>query len=181
MKNSAKLVINPLVFPLPLTFHYVAGRQKVLKHLGVSPSIDNGIRYWRVIWRPFLPKPVPYRDQFGRWQLKRKADSVKTERYPIVGEHSEEELFRLAVVKACEVYRIPVEHLDVTPRVDWEMLAKATGQRVRSRYSKPSLNEGVMQRAMRMFDQGASNSMVAKAMGVDRSTASRWRKKAHSS
>lgn len=178
--SKSRLEIAPIFYPTPLSFHYVAGQQKVLKHLGVSPSIDNGIRYWRVIWRPFLDEPIPYRDRHGNVRLKRKADGVRTERYPIVEGESEADLFKLAVAHACQEYRIPVKTPETLPRVDWDMLARATGQTLRSNFSKPSFNPNCLERAAEMFQKGASNSMVAKEFGVDRSTASRWRKKARS-
>lgn len=174
----SKLEINPLRYPSPLTFHYIAGHRRTLKHLGVSPSIDNGICYWRVLWRPFLPEPITYRDAKGRLRVKRKDDNVKTERYPIVNGDEEKFLFDLAVAKACEVYRLPSSPSSVRPQVDWQMLAKATGQKIRKTLAKPVLNDGTIEKAASMFEAGASNSMVAKAFNVDRSTASRWRKKA---
>jgi hypothetical protein len=174
----SKLEINPLRYPSPLTFHYVAGHQRTLKHLGVSPTIDNGICYWRVIWRPFLKTPVHYRDARGRMRIKRKEDNVRTERYAIVNEQQDKALFELAVIKACQMYRLPNLPPSTTPQVDWEMLAKATGQKIRNTLAKPLLNEGTLERAIAMFEGGASNSLVAKSFGVNRSTASRWRKKA---
>lgn len=173
----SKLEINPFRYPSPLTFHYIAGHQRTLKHLGVSPAIDNGICYWRVIWRPFLPEPITYRDKFGRLRVKEKDDRVKTERLAIVNGESEKQLFELAVQRACEVYRIPYRKRMATPEIDWSMLAKATGQKIRNTLGKPSMNKGTLEKAAEMFQANASNAMVAKALGVDRSTASRWRKK----
>lgn len=174
----SKLELSPLRYPSPLSFHYVAGHQRTLKHLGVSPSIDNGICYWRVLWRPFLPEPIEFKDARGRWRIKYKDDNVKTERFAIVNNSKEKDLFDTAVRRACEVYRLPEKPSSVRPEVDWQMLAKATGQKIRNTLAKPALNEGVIEKAAVMFERGASNAIVAKEFGVDRSTASRWRKKA---
>ena len=174
----SKLEISPLRYPSPLSFHYVAGHRRTLKHLGVSPSIDNGICYWRVLWRPFLPEPITYKDERGRIRVKNKDDNVKTERFAIVNGGKEKDLFDAAVRRACEVYRLPDRPSSVRPDVDWQMLAKATGQKIRNTLAKPALNEGVLDKAAEMFEKGASNAMVADAFGVNRSTASRWRKKA---
>lgn len=174
----SKLELNPLRYPSPLSFHYIAGQRRTLKHLGVSPSIDNGICYWRVLWRPFLPEPITYIDSRGRVQVKTKQDNVRTERFAIVNNEREADLFDAAVRRACEVYRLPDRPSSVRPEVDWQSLAKATGQKIRNTLAKPALNEGTIEKAAKMFEGGASNAMVAKAFGVDRSTASRWRKKA---
>jgi len=174
----SKLEINPLRYPSPLSFHYVAGQQRALKHLGVSPSIDNGICYWRVLWRPFLKEPVHFKDKKGRLRVKKKCDSVRTERYPILAGESEEKLFDIAVMRACDVYRLPKRVSSVRPQVDWQMLAKATGQKLRNTLSKPSMASGVIEEAAYLFESGASNAMVASRFNVNRSTASRWRKKA---
>lgn len=173
----SRLKINPLRYPSPLTFQYIAGQQRILKHLGVSVSIDNGICYWRVLWRPFLSKPIEYKDSKGRLRVKHKADNVKTERFPVVNGESDKDLFDLAVIRACEVYRLPMKSC-AKPEVDWQMFAKATGQKIRNTLAKPILNEGTFDEAAEMFEAGASNSMVASRFGVNRSTASRWRKKA---
>lgn len=103
---------------------------------------------------------------------------MRTERFAIVNGDDEKDLFDLAVMRACEVYRLPNRPSNVRPEVDWQMLAKATGQKIRRTLAKPALNEGVIEKAMAMFEDGASNAMVAKEFGVNRSTASRWRKKA---
>tara|TARA_R110002124_G_C8685748_1_gene492532 strand:- start:286 stop:636 length:351 start_codon:yes stop_codon:yes gene_type:complete len=111
-------------------------------------------------------------------QVKTKEDRVKTERFPVLKDDQETELFERAVLRACQVYRLPVKLTKVKPEVDWEMLAKATGQRIRHTLAKPILNDGTFEKAKEMFEANASDAMVAKAFGVDRSTANRWRKKA---
>ena len=105
---------------------------------------------------------------------------MRTERYSLVGGRSEKDVYDLAVLKAREVYRLEDNLAKVEPRVDWEMLAKTLGEKIRGTYTRPSLNDGVLSIAASMFEAGDSNSLVAKRFGVDSSTASRWRKKTRS-
>lgn len=172
-----KLEIEPVKFNGPLTTYEIFRRHYFYRHIGVSPSIDNGIRYWRVIWRPFLKYPETYFVN-GKVITKFKDDNVKTLRFPVIDGVDERDLLDQAVQEACRQYRVKYKSDRNLPDVDWSMLAKATGQKIRDKYARPSLNEGTLEKAAKMFKAGASNSMVAKSLGVDRSTASRWRKKA---
>lgn len=171
---------QPLKYPAPYVYRFIALHTGRLKHLGVSPAIDNGIRYWRVIWRPFLDKPIEYKDRSGRIRVKTKKDSVKTERYPVVGNEDEIAVYRQAITKAREVYKLGNSLPPVEPKVDWDTLAKSLGKTINKTYTRKSLNNGVLDEVEEMFNKGSSNALVAKAFGVDRSTASRWRKKVRS-
>lgn len=158
--------------PAPLAPEYVIQYRKRLKQLGISPSIDNGIRAWRVIWRPFLPEPIPYTRADGNPGLKYKADNVCTRRFALVGSTDEESAFREAALFAAAAYR--EAPATIMPIVDWEQMAKARGVKLRDRYAKPALN-GAIDQALALFQQGYGPRQVGEILGVDRSTASRWR------
>lgn len=165
---------EPASLPVPYSSEFEKAVRSRIKQLGISPAIDNGIRAWRVLWRPFLPQPEPYVRFDGVICLKFKADNVCTRRFPIVGETTEEEAFRQAAVQAATAYRMPVAK--VMPLVHWGRLASAKGVKIRTDYAKPALN-GALDKALELFSQGYGPSQVAEQMGVDRSTASRWRKR----
>lgn len=165
---------NLIDVPTPLSVGAQAEERRNIKLLGISPAIVDGIRGFRVIWRPALSKPVHYRKKDGSAGAKRKSDTVRTLWFPIVGEVSERQAFQEANRAAALAYG--VRPSKVQPRVEWGRLARLSGQKVRSSYAKPALN-GAVDRAAALFVQGYSPRQVAEKLRVDRSTASRWRKR----
>lgn len=170
-----KLIYEPCRLPYLLTHKEDQLQRTHRKQLGISPSVENGIRTWRVIWRPFLITPIPYTMRNGKPGLKRKADWVCTERYPIVDGITEEQAFREAAIKAAAVYRTP--RTLYMPRVNWAQMARAQGVKLRDQYAKPGLNQSVRARAEELLERGWTDRSVAKEIGVDRSTVNRWRNK----
>lgn len=165
---------EPSRLPAPIGLHTEMEVRRTIKLLGISPSIINGIRGFRVIWRPFLEEPVRYTAKDGTTGVKRKADEVKTRWFPIVEGTTECQAFVDASRLACRVYK--TKPPAARPKIEWERVATAQGVKIRGSYAKPALN-GAMDRAAALFVQGYSPRQVAERIGVDRSTASRWRKK----
>lgn len=166
--------LEPSSLPAPLSPYAEAQIRKDIKLLGISPAIMDGICGFRVIWRPLLPKPVNYKRSDGTTGTKRKSHKVRTKWFPIVQGVSEEQAFAEASLAAAAAYGMKPPK--VRPRVSWEAMAKSQGVRIRQTYAKPALN-GEMDRAAALFVQGYSPRQVADRIGIDRSTASRWRKK----
>lgn len=164
--------LDPISLPTPYVHDHQTLVRRRIKQLGISPSIDNGIRAWRVLWRPFLPHPVTYIMMNGQIGLKFKADNVCTRRYPIAAGTTEEEAFLQAARQAAVAYRVPVPK--VMPKVNWYAMASAKGVKIRDRFAKPALN-GDMDKALVLFQEGYGLAQVAQQLGIDRSTASRWR------
>lgn len=149
----------------PWTDHYLTHVTQEQHQMGLSPCIIKGVCGYRVVWRPFLDEP-----QNG----KRKADNVKTLWFPIIGGKTEAEAYAEAKAASEEAYRSKVS--DLPPEVDWERMARRAGIKIRREYAKPALN-GARERAAALFALGWTDQLVAQRIGVDRSTASRWRKK----
>jgi hypothetical protein len=167
---------EPLKLPAPWSDQYTINYRKRLKQLGISPYVDSqGLRVWRVCWRPFLEHPVAYRRADGSWDLKRKADKGRSKRFPIAAFGSEEEAFQQAAIEAAVAYRIPVAR--TMPIVDWGGLARAAGVKPRDRFMVASKNADQEEQALELFRQGYSPRQVGEQVGIDRSTASRWRKR----
>lgn len=167
---------EPLLLPAPWSAEYTINYRKRLKHLGISPMVDSrGLRLWRVAWRPFLEHPVTYRCPDGSLGVKRKAENVCTRRFPVAAFSSEEEAFQAAAIEAAVAYRVPVAR--TMPIVDWEGMAMAKGVKLRDRYAVPSMNADLEGRALELFRKGYSPRQVGEQVGIDRSTASRWRKR----
>ncbi len=166
---------EPLSLPAPWSSGFALDYRRRLKVLGISPSVDNGIRTWRVIWRPFLVKPVPFTRPDGTGGLRYKSHRVRTRRFAITGSISEEAAFRRAALIAAIAYRGPVAK--VLPLVHWEHLAKVKRVKLRQVYAKPALN-GARERALALFAKGYGDRQVAAQLGVDRSTAGKWRRRA---
>lgn len=158
----------------PWTDLYVSHITDKYHQTGLSPCIINGVCGYRVVWRPFLPEPIAYTDRFGRTAYKRKADNVKTLWFPIIGGATEAEVYEEARAASEKAYRISPSK--TPPNVDWDKLAKQAGVKIRGEYGKPALN-GARERAAALFELGWTDHMVAERIGVNRSTASRWRKK----
>lgn len=165
---------EPAKMPAPLSDDFVIAYRKRLKQLGVSPNVDNGIRGWRVLWRPFLKHPVVTELPGGRVVVRRKSHSVRTKRFPVAAFHSEHEAFREAAIAAAMAYRTPVA--EFMPIVDWGRLARAKGVKLRDVYAKPALNGGI-DKAAELLEAGYGQQQVAQQLGVDPSTISRWRKR----
>lgn len=165
---------EPLRIPAPLTSQHAEQERRRIKQLGITPSIDNGIRCWRVIWRPFLETPIPYTAPDGRVSLRYKSNKVKTERFAIVGDATEEEAFQEAALTAAAAYRMQVAK--TVPRVDWEKMAAAKGLKIRDRYAKPILNGG-LDRARELVKKNLGLQQMADELGISKATACRWRKK----
>lgn len=142
--------------------------------IGISPCIIDGVRGYRVIWRPFLDEPIAYTNHQGGTSYKTKGDNVKTMWFPIVGDVTEAEAYSNARRVAEAVYRTTVSQ--EVPNVDWQAMARRAGVKIREEYAKPALN-GALDRAAALFELGWNDRMVGERLGVDRSTASRWRKK----
>lgn len=140
--------------------------------IGLSPCIVNGVCGYRVVWRPFLPEPIAYRTAQGIG-YKTKSDNVKTLWFPIIGATTEAEAYAEAKVASEREYRGKVS--STPPEVDWEKMARRAGVKIRSEYAKPALN-GAKDRAAALFALGWNDRKVGERIGVDRSTASRWRK-----
>lgn len=164
--------LEPVRLPAPYTEDYGVKERTRLKQLGISPAVDNGIRVWRVIWRPYLDHPIHFRYPDGTPGIKEKADNVCTRRFTITGTTTEEQAFMQASLVAAAAYRAPVSHS--MPIVDWDRMARAKGVKLRRRYAKPALN-GDMDRALRLFEEGYGPRQVGEILGVHPSTASRWR------
>lgn len=165
---------EPIKLPTPYTSRYHLLERRRFKQLGISPSVENGIRTWRVIWRPFLSCPVTYRRPDGTPGIKRKSDEVRTMRFPIVGNQTEESAYRRAMNTSSMAYRLPLPK--AMPLVDWSGMARARGVKLRSEYARPSLN-GAISEAQTLFEAGYGVTQVAHQMGVNKSTACRWRQK----
>lgn len=163
---------DPIHLPKPYSrVHHLLTRM-AFKQLGISPTVDNGIRAWRVIWRPRLKVPVPYTRIDGRPGLREKSHRVCTKRFPIVGDVTEEQAYRQALRLSSLVYggKLP----SIMPLVNWKQLAAAKGVKLRESYSKPALN-GAIDQACELFEQGWGLRDVADRLGVSKSTACRWR------
>lgn len=165
---------EPLSLPAPWSAGFTLAYRRRLKVLGITPSVDNGIRTWRVIWRPFLKHPEPYTRPDGTPGLRYKSHRVRTRRITITGDTDEEAAFRRASVIAAVAYRGPVSRL--MPVVDWARLATAKGVVLRQGYAKPALN-GAREQAEALFAQGYEDRQVAAQLGIDRSTAGKWRRR----
>lgn len=165
---------EPTRLPVPYTRELHLLHRRRFKQLGITPTVENGIRTWRVIWRPFLRHPVPYTRPDGTPGLKRKADNVRTLRFCVVGDVTEESAYRDAMREASLSYLTKLPH--IMPIVDWEGIAKAKGQKLRDSYSKPALN-GAIYQALELFQEGYGLGQVAEQLGVNKSTACRWRQK----
>lgn len=160
--------------PAPLEAGFVIRYRKDIKQLGISPDVIDGIRVWRVIWRPFLDTPEIFYRPDGTQGLRRKSDKVNTARYPIVNGITEEQAFRDAVRMAMIAYRrSPPEYM---PIVNWEAIAKRKGQKLRDSFAKPGLNKSTKTKARELRAQGYTDRQVALQIGIDRSTAGRWRR-----
>lgn len=170
-----KFIYEPCRLPLLLTHKEEQLQRTHRKQLGISPSVENGIRTWRVIWRPFLATPIPYTKRNGKPGLKRKADHVCTERYPIIDGITEEQAFREAAIRAAAVYRTP--QTVYMPKVNWEQMARIKKVKLRDRYAKPGLNESIRTRAEELAEKGWTDRSIAEELGVNRSTVNRWRNK----
>jgi len=165
---------EPTRLPVPYTRELHLLHRKRFKQLGISPTVENGIRTWRVIWRPFLRHPIPYTRRDGTPGLKKKSDNVRTRRFCVVGDVTEESAYRDAMLEASLAYRTKLPH--IMPIVDWEGIARAQGQKLRDSYAKPALN-GAIDEALELFKAGYGIGQVAEQMGVNKSTACRWRQK----
>lgn len=165
---------EPIKLPTPYTGRYHLLERLRFKQLGISPSVENGIRTWRVIWRPRLRCPIPYTRPDGKPGLKRTADEVRTMRFPIVGNETEESAYRRALQTASMAYRKVLPK--AMPIVNWELMARSKGVKLRNEYAKPALN-GALSEALELFEAGYGLGQVAEQMGVNKSTACRWRQK----
>lgn len=163
---------EPAKLPAPFSDDFVTAYRKRLKQIGISPNVDNGIRGWRVLWRPFLKVPEVTELPGGRIVVRRKSHRVRTKRFPIAKYSTEEQAFREAAIAAAMAYRTRLA--DVMPIVDWERMARAKGVKLRDSYAKPALNGGI-DKAWELLDAGYSLQRVAQELGVDPSTVSRWR------
>lgn len=166
---------EPLKLPAPWSAEYTINYRKSLKQLGIAPFLDDGLRMWRVAWRPFLAHPVTYRRRDGSLGIRRKAEKGRSKRFPIAAFGSEEEAFQQAAIEAAVDYRVPVAR--TMPIVDWEGMARAEGVTLRDRYAVPSMNVDLEEKALELFREGYSPRQVGEQVGIDRSTASRWRKR----
>lgn len=163
-----------LLLPSPLSKNNQLLQRKRFKQLGISPTVENGVRTWRVIWRPFLKNPVPYQRADGTKGLRRKSRKVRTLRFSIAGNVTEESAYREALKAASLAYRAKLTN--AMPVVDWEAIAKAKGEVIRYEYGKPSLN-GAMDEALKLFEDGYGLGQVANQLGVSKATACRWRQR----
>ena len=159
-----QMTLNLTERKAPWTDNYLAHITDEHHQTGLSPCIIKGVCGYRVVWRPFLDDPQAY---------KTKADNVKTLWFPIIGGVTEEEAYARAKAASEKAYRSKVS--DTPPNVDWERMARRAGVKIRSEYAKPALN-GARERAAALFELGWTDRMVGQRIGVDRSTASRWRK-----
>lgn len=168
------LSLEVMRLPAPWTSSVDQAYRSNAKLLGISPAIVDGLRGFRVIWRPILKEPIPYRTAAGGVGYRKKSHRVKTRWFPIVGDTTEDEAFRDANVLAAKVYDTLPYSAQV--RTDWDLLARIEKVKVRTEYAKPALNKGVLERAEALFEMGWTPRQVGERLGVDRSTASRWRK-----
>lgn len=169
-----QMTLNLTERKAPWTDNYVAHITDEHHQMGLSPCIIKGVCGYRVVWRPFLDEPIAYTQANGKQGYKIKADNVRTLWFPIIGGTTEAQAYAAAKAASEEAYRSKVAA--APPNVDWQKMAKRAGVKIRSEYAKPALN-GARDRAAALFALGWSDHLVAQRIGVDRSTASRWRKK----